>query len=159
MVREPNACMCKWDCKSTLRLLRTVCIPFATNRNLSIFCANTKRTACTDCPFHAPGILYSPQLCGRLINRAPRTHCMQTAQSVSSSLMYIKLVDWQTYPALPYFDNSAAVPDTPKKPYFDSDSRTFFCFCPPPMRMNIEWNYWIIRRFPFHLIFPLFIKF
>ncbi len=78
-------------------------------------------------------------------------------------------------PALPYFDSSAAVPDTPKKPYFESDSHTFFCRLPPPcptflppppfaidemmIRMQIERNYWIIRRFLFHLNFPLFIKF
>ncbi len=40
-------------------------------------------------------------------------------------------------PAMPYFDSSVAVLDTPKKPYFDSDSRTFFCL--PLPKKNETW--------------------
>ncbi len=74
MVREPNARICGWDCDPVLRHLQTVCIPFAAKRNLSVFCANTKRTGCAGCPFHAPGVLCPPQVCGKLTNHAPRTN-------------------------------------------------------------------------------------
>ncbi len=65
--------MCGPDCKPALRCPRTVCIPFAANRNLSGFWANTKRTGCARCPFHATGILCSPQVRGKLINDVPNT--------------------------------------------------------------------------------------
>ncbi len=45
-VCEPNACMCGRDCEPVLRHPRTVRILFAANQNLSLFCANTKRTGC-----------------------------------------------------------------------------------------------------------------
>ncbi len=77
---EPNVRMCGWDCGPVLRHLRTVHIPFAANWNLLVFCANTKRTGCAGCPFHAPGVLCSPQDCGKLINCAPLMHRMRTAR-------------------------------------------------------------------------------
>ncbi len=89
--REPNAHMCGRDCEPVLRHLQTVCIPFAVNRNLSVFCANTKRTGCARCPFHAPGVLCLPQVCGKLINCAPLMCHMQTAQYVSGALVYARL--------------------------------------------------------------------
>ncbi len=45
-VCKPNACMCGWDCKPALCHPQMVHIPFAANRNLSVFCMNTKRTQC-----------------------------------------------------------------------------------------------------------------
>ncbi len=47
-------------------------------------------------------------------------------------------LDTWTETVLPYFD-SAAVPDTPKKPYFDSDSPTFFASPPPTTEKNENW--------------------
>ncbi len=57
MVPKPNARMFGWDCEPALCCPQTVCIPFTTNQNLSVFCANTKKIGCTRCPFHAPGVL------------------------------------------------------------------------------------------------------
>ncbi len=91
MVCEPNARMCGWDCKPALHCLRMVSIPFAANQNLSVFCANTKRTGCAGCPFHAPGVLCSPQVRRKLINRALLTRCTQMAQCLSCMLVYTKL--------------------------------------------------------------------
>ncbi len=90
-VRKSNVCMCRRDCEPALRHSWMVHIPFAENRNLSVFCANTKRTGCTGCPFHAPGVLCSPQVLKKLINRAPLTRRKRTAQRVSGALMYTKL--------------------------------------------------------------------
>ncbi len=84
MVREPNVRMCRWDCKPAVR------IPFAVNQNMLIFCANT-RTGCAGCPLHAPGVLCSPQVCGKLINHTPIMCCMRTVQRVSGALVYTKL--------------------------------------------------------------------
>ncbi len=56
MVREQNARMCGWDCEPALCHPRTVRIPFAANWNLSVFCANTKRIGCTECPLLASGL-------------------------------------------------------------------------------------------------------
>ncbi len=70
-VREPNERMCGRDCEPVLHHPQMARIPFTTNRNLLVFCANTKRTGCAGCPFHAPGVLCSPLVCGKLINRAP----------------------------------------------------------------------------------------
>ncbi len=42
MVREPNACISGWDCKSVLNHLQMVHIPFTVNWNLLFFCANTR---------------------------------------------------------------------------------------------------------------------
>ncbi len=70
MVLEPNVHMYGQDCEPVLRHPWMIRIPFATNRNLSVFCANTKRTGCAACPFHTPGVLCSPQVCGKLINCA-----------------------------------------------------------------------------------------
>ncbi len=90
MVREPNAHMCGRDCEPALRHLRMVRIPFATNQNLSVFGANTKRTGCTGYPFHAPGVLCSPQVCGKLINHALLMHRARIAQRVSVALVYTR---------------------------------------------------------------------
>ncbi len=89
MIRERNACMCGWNCKSALRHLRTVRIPFAANQNLS-FCTNTKRTGCPECPFHAPCVLCSSQAHRKLINRTPNTCRMRMAQRVSGVLVYTR---------------------------------------------------------------------
>ncbi len=69
--------------------LRTVRIQFAANRNSS-FCANTKRTVCAGCPFHAPGVLCSPQVRGKLINCVPNTRCTRMAQHVTGALVYTR---------------------------------------------------------------------
>ncbi len=110
---KPNARMCGWDCEPVLRRLQMVRIPFATNRNLSVVCANTKGTGCAGCPFHAPGVLSMrrvsfpcagcpfhapgilclPQVCVKLINHAPNTHHMRTAQHVCSALVYTRFKD------------------------------------------------------------------
>ncbi len=76
--REPNARMCGWDCEPALRHPQTVCIPFAANQNLSVFCMNTKRIGCIGCPLLAPGVLCSHQVCVKLINRASSANCLQT---------------------------------------------------------------------------------
>ncbi len=55
MVCESTARMCGWDCEPALCCLRTVCIPFATNWNLLVFCANTKGIGCAGCPVFASG--------------------------------------------------------------------------------------------------------
>ncbi len=99
MVRELNACMCRRDCEPLLRHLRTVHISFAVNQNLSVFCANTKRTGNARCPFHAPGVLYSPQVRRKLINSAPLTRCTQTAQHISGVFVYTKLYNVQKWQA------------------------------------------------------------
>ncbi len=90
MVCEPNAHMCGQNCEPALCHLRTVRIPFATNQNLLVFCANTKRTGCARCPFHAPNVLCSPQVRRKLITRAPNIHRMRTAQRVSGVLVYTR---------------------------------------------------------------------
>ncbi len=53
--RKPNARMCGRDCEPAWCHLRMARIPFATNQNLSVFCANTKRTECAGCPLLASG--------------------------------------------------------------------------------------------------------
>ncbi len=75
---KPNACMRWQDYKPALRHLRTVRIPFAENWNLSVFCTNTTRNGCAECPFHAPGILCSPQVRGKLLNHVPLTRLTRT---------------------------------------------------------------------------------
>ncbi len=50
------------------------------------FCANTKRTGCAECLFHAMGVACLPQVRGKLINRAPLTHRLR-----SGELVYTKL--------------------------------------------------------------------
>ncbi len=55
------------------------------------FCANTKRTECAGCPFHASGVLCSPQVCRKLINCVPLTRRTWTVQCVSGVLVYTKL--------------------------------------------------------------------
>ncbi len=42
IVCVPNACTCGWYREHALCHLHTVCVPFVTNQNLPIFCANTK---------------------------------------------------------------------------------------------------------------------
>ncbi len=93
MVREPNARMCGRDCELALRPMRMVRVPFATNQNLSVFCANTKKTGFAGCPFHAPGVLCSPQVRGKLTNGAPNTCGTWTAQRVSGTLVYTRFKD------------------------------------------------------------------
>ncbi len=90
LVREWNARMCGRDCKPVLSHPRMVRILFATNRNLSVFCMNIKKTVCVSCLFYAPGVLCSPQVRGKVINRAPLTLRMRTVQCVSSTLVYIQ---------------------------------------------------------------------
>ncbi len=60
------------------------------DQNLSVFCVNTKRTGYAGCPFHTPGVLCPPQVRGKLINHAPNTRRMQTAQRVSDALVYTR---------------------------------------------------------------------
>ncbi len=93
MVHKRNACMCGWNFEPALYHLRTVCIPFFANQNLSVFCANTKRTGCVGCPFYAPGVLCSPQVCRKLINHMPNTRRMRMTQLVSGTLVYTKFQD------------------------------------------------------------------
>ncbi len=83
MVLEPNASMWGWDCEPALRRPRMVLIPFAANRNLSVFCMNTKRTGCAGCPFHAPDVLCSPQIHGKLINHAVLTCRTRMVQRIA----------------------------------------------------------------------------
>ncbi len=52
------------------------------------------------------------------------------------------------YSALPYFDNSVAVPDMLKKPYFDFESHTPLTH-PPTPKKKIEPNRIIITLFYF----------
>ncbi len=103
--REPNAHMCGRDCEPVLPYLQTVRILFAVNRNLSVFCANTKRTGCAGCPFHAPGVLCSPQVCGKLINCVPLMYRMQTAQRVSGAYES-NLCRWQAITGMQKFSFS-----------------------------------------------------
>ncbi len=90
-VCEPNTRMCGRDYESALRHLWIGHIPFTKNQNLSVFWTNTKRTGCAGCLFHAPGVLCSPQVGGKLINRAPLMHHKRMAQHVSDTLVYTKL--------------------------------------------------------------------
>ncbi len=90
-VCEPNARMCAHDCEPALCHLWTVRIPFAENQNLSVFCTNRKRTRCSGCTFHAPGVLCSPQVRRKLINRAPLMRRIRMTQRVSGTLVYTKL--------------------------------------------------------------------
>ncbi len=62
-------------CGPVLRRPRLVRIPFAANQNLSVFCSNTKRTGCAGYSFHAPGVLCTPQVCGKLIVYRLREQC------------------------------------------------------------------------------------
>ncbi len=82
--------MCGWNCEPALRHLWTAHIPFTANRNLLVFCTNTKRTGFARCLFHAPGVLYSHQVHGKLINHAPITHRTRTAQRISGALVYTR---------------------------------------------------------------------
>ncbi len=52
---ESNVRMCGQDCEPVLHYLQMVCVPFTTNQNLSVFCANTKGIECTGCPVFASG--------------------------------------------------------------------------------------------------------
>ncbi len=81
--------MCGRDCKPALHHPRMARIPFPANRNLSVFCANTKKTGCAGCPFHAPDVLCSPKVRKKLINRAPLTRsCIQGFTILSSVHTY-----------------------------------------------------------------------
>ncbi len=91
MVHELSQRMCGRDYKPVLRHPRMVCIPFATNQNLSVFCANTKRTGCSGCPFHAPDVLCLPQVRGKLINHVQLTPRMRMVQHIRGALLYTKL--------------------------------------------------------------------
>ncbi len=42
------------------------------------------------CPFHAPGVLCSPQVREKLINQAPNMRRTQTAPCISGTLVYIR---------------------------------------------------------------------
>ncbi len=76
--------------KPALRHLWMVRIPFGVNQNLSSFCMNTKRTGCARYPFYAPGVLCSPQVSRKLINRAPDMCRMRTAQHINGMLVYTR---------------------------------------------------------------------
>ncbi len=79
MVREPNACMCGRGCEPVLHYLQTVRIPFAAESwNLLAFCANIKIIWCAGCPLRASGVFCSPQVRGKLINRASSANCSWT---------------------------------------------------------------------------------
>ncbi len=67
-VREPNARMCGRDCEPALRHPWMIRIPFNANQNLVGF-AGTERE------WGAPGVLCSPQVCGKLINPASSANC------------------------------------------------------------------------------------
>ncbi len=82
--------MCVRNCEPALRCPQMVRIPFTANQNQSVFCANTKRTGCAWCPFHALGVLCSPQVRVKLIWHAPLTRCTRTAHRVSDALVYTK---------------------------------------------------------------------
>ncbi len=99
MVRKPNACMCGWDCKPALRRPRMVRIPFAEPKLVGFLHEHKENWMCrvsfpcTRCPFHAPGVLCSPQVYGNLINHAPNTCRMRTVQHVSRALVYTTFND------------------------------------------------------------------
>ncbi len=59
MVRESRARMCGWDCKPALHHLRTEICQFLTR---------------TQRDLDAPGVLCSPQVRRKLINRVPRAY-------------------------------------------------------------------------------------
>ncbi len=69
-----------------------------------VFAGNTKITGCVGCPFHALGVLCSPQVCAKLINRAPLMYWTQTAQRVSDALVYtnLKVVTYNVYVHVAY---------------------------------------------------------
>ncbi len=83
------------------------------------FCGNTKRTGCVGCPFRAPGVLCSPQVHGKLINRTPNMRRTRTLQYVSGALMYtrFKAVELELEPKL----DSGVAPE-PIFPIFGSFS-------------------------------------
>ncbi len=66
---EPNVRMCGRDCELLLCYLRMVCIQFATNQNLSVFCMNTKEIGLL-------GVLFSPQVHRKLVYHAPSMNCL-----------------------------------------------------------------------------------
>ncbi len=99
-VRKPNARTCGWDCEPALHCLQMVRTLFAANRNLSVFCVNTKRTGSTRCPFHAPGILCLPQVREKLINGPSNTCRMWMVQRLSGALVYTRF-------NMPYFCGSS----------------------------------------------------
>ncbi len=89
--REPNARMHGWNCKPVLHHSQTVCIPFATNRNLWFF-TQTQRVLMRRVSFPCTGVLCSHQVHRKLINhRAPLRCRMRLAQCVSGALVYTKL--------------------------------------------------------------------
>ncbi len=92
IAREPNVRMCGQDCEPVLRHSRMARIPFIANRNLLVCCANTKRTGCDGCPFHALSVLCSSHVRGKLINRTPLMRRMRTEWCISSALMYTRFM-------------------------------------------------------------------
>ncbi len=80
--------MCGRDCELVLRHSHTVRIPFVANWNLLFFCANTKRTGCAWCPFHAPGVLCSPQVCVKLIYHAPHKRRARVYKVLGSATLH-----------------------------------------------------------------------
>ncbi len=83
MVREPNVRMCEWDCE----LCCTIPKQFAyrsPQMEICRFFAQTQRE------LDAPGVLCSPQICGKLINHAPNRHRMRMEQCISRALVYTR---------------------------------------------------------------------
>ncbi len=89
--------MCGHECEPALRCPQMVRIPFAVNQNLLVFCVNTKRTGCARCPFHTPGVLCSPQVHKKLINRVPNTRRTRMVQRVSGALVYTRFYTRNEY--------------------------------------------------------------
>ncbi len=98
MVCEPLANSLWTKCEYVWMGLRTCAAPSANGshtvcRKLKFvgFWANTKRTGCAECPFHAQDVLCSLQVCRTLINRASLTRRTRLVQCVKSALVYTKL--------------------------------------------------------------------
>ncbi len=55
-----------------------------------------------------------------MLRTAIKLICVIRTDEAKEVVLYLVLAGWSV---LPYFDSSVVVPDNPKKPYFDSDSR------------------------------------
>ncbi len=94
MIHEQFANQMRVCADGTANLHCTICEQFTYHLPRTKICyffgANTKKTGCARCPFHAPGVLCSPQVRGKLINRAPNAHHTRMTQHVSGTLVYTK---------------------------------------------------------------------
>ncbi len=87
MVREPLANQMRVCVDGTANLHCAVCEQFAycsLQTEICLFFAQTQRE------LNAPGVLCSLQVWGKLINCAPLTRCLRTAQRISGTLVYTK---------------------------------------------------------------------